>query len=57
MLKNKDAIKIIEKYDDKLSYLKNSEGWFKYRVAVAELLKQDFLSEEEISTLKSYNED
>jgi len=57
MSKNKEAIKIIEKYDLELNNIKNSEGWYKYKVAVKELLKKDFVSEKEKELLKKYSED
>ena len=54
MTTNQKAIDIIEKYDDQLSNLKNSEGWYKYTVAVKHLLEQDFVSNFEKEILKAY---
>jgi len=56
MSMNKKAIDIIEKYDNKLTELKNSEGWYKYAVAAKHLIKQDFVSKFEKQVLKTYKE-
>ena len=57
MTDNKEAIEIIEKYNDKLRCVENSEGWFKYTLAIKELINQDILTEEELIAIKKYEEE
>ena len=56
MSDNKDAIKIIEKYNDKLKSLENSEGWYRYTLAIKELIDKDILNEDELIAIKKYKE-
>lgn len=56
MTNNEKAIQVIQKYDDKLKQIKNSEGWYKYTSAIIELLKTDFISDLEKKSLKKYKE-
>ena len=56
MTDNKEAIKIIKKYNDKLKGIENSEGWYRYTTAIKELISQNILTEEELIAIKKYEE-